>query len=90
MIESNFVRNEIIALVRKMPTEADGLLPGQRKFATDTGIKDHVWRGKIWVKWTDALAEAGFNSLKWVEKFDDEFLLTKLGDFAVRLGHFPS
>jgi Meiotically up-regulated gene 113 len=90
MIESNVVKNEIISLICKLANEAGGVPPGQRKFATETGIKDHVWRGKIWVKWTDALAEAGFDSLKWIEKFDDEFLLTKLGDLAVRLGHFPS
>ncbi len=83
-------KNEIIALIRKLANDTGGVPPGQKKFATDTGIKHHLWRGKIWLNWTDALAEAGFESLEWTAAFSDEFLLSKASELAKKLGHFPS
>jgi hypothetical protein len=90
MTDNQIVRNEIITSIQRLAKDAGGVPPGQKKFATETGIKDHIWRAKIWLNWTDALAEAGFGPLKWIEAISDETLLLKASKLAKRLGHFPS
>ncbi|NJM29972.1 MAG: GIY-YIG nuclease family protein [Rhizobiales bacterium] len=90
MSENDLIKNEILNQIRKLADEANGIPPGQKKFATVTGIKDHLWKAKIWLNWTDALAEAGFGPRKWVTGYEDEFLLGKLAELANKIGHFPS
>jgi hypothetical protein len=90
MSDTEVTKNEIIAQIRKLAKEANGTPPGQRKFASETGIKEHVWRGKIWVKWTDALAEAGHDALEWQTGYEDNYLLSKIAGLAAKIGRFPS
>ena len=33
---------------------------GRQRFYAETGIKETDWSGKYWVRWSDALREAGF------------------------------
>lgn len=37
----------IIFLVRQMAERDGGRAPGREKFDNETGIKPHVWRGKL-------------------------------------------
>jgi len=70
--------------------EANGGVPlGVARFGQETGIKDSEWRGKIWVRWGDAIREAGFQPNELRTAYDDDFLITKFIELARDLGHFP-
>lgn len=90
MSDRETAKNEILAQIRQLAKVAGGIPPGQRKFAAETGIKEHVWRGKIWLNWTDALAEAGHSGLEWQTAYSDDHLLTKVAELATKIGRFPT
>jgi hypothetical protein len=47
----------------KRTAKANGGLPvGLRKFRSITGIKDNDWLGKYWVRWSEAIEEAGLSA----------------------------
>src|SRR5205814_6380063 len=67
----------------------DGDIPGRQTFISATRIKPSAWRGKYWVRWTDAVREAGYDPKKMTGKIPDEDLLEKLARFTIELGRFP-
>jgi hypothetical protein len=83
-------RQEIIRLIRSIAASSGGKPPGEKKFKTETGIGPSQWKYRIWQKWSDALAEAGFDRLTWVSRFDDEKVLEDVLMLAKRLGSFPN
>jgi hypothetical protein len=83
------IRQDILEKIRQIASET-GEAPGQKRFATVTGVKDHVWRGKFWRGWGDALAEAGFSPKEWTVSYDEIDLLRKVADLAAKLQRFPS
>ena len=79
----------ILEEIRRTAIENGGKPLGRRSFGKQTGIKFHDWFGKYWVRWSDALKEAGFAPNSFQEPFSDEFLLAKLCELIRELGHFP-
>lgn len=61
-----------------------------RAFESETGIGEAVWRGVYWVRWSEAVKEAGLEPNVKVEKYTEEFLLTKLAEAARHFGKFPT
>jgi hypothetical protein len=53
-------KERIIAEIKRTTAENGDVPPGVARFATITGIKRGVWRGKYWRSWSEALIEAGF------------------------------
>jgi Meiotically up-regulated gene 113 len=82
-------RADIIRLVKEIAAK-DGAAPGQKKFAAETGIKEHVWRGKMWRAWGEALADAGFTANEWTSAIPTEEIFDAVADLATRLGRFPT
>src|SRR5712671_5895109 len=66
----------------------DGPL-GWRKFFSVTGIKENDWCGKYWVRWSEAIEEAGFSVNSFGLGYDEEFLLKSFVALIKELGHFP-
>src|SRR5215210_1351350 len=74
----------------KRTAEANGGQPlGRQRFYAETGIKEADWSGKYWVRWSDALREAGYSPNQFQSAYDEQFLLEKLAAFVQELGHFP-
>ena len=67
-----------------------GKPPGRRRFAQETGIKDFDWEGKHWVRWSDAVREAGFEPNRLQSSYDEGFLIEKFIELIRDLGHFPT
>ncbi|MCT8328935.1 GIY-YIG nuclease family protein [Acidimangrovimonas sediminis] len=53
------MKERILSEIRRLAAENGGKAPGQRFFEQETGIKRGQWRGKLWIAWSDAIAEAG-------------------------------
>jgi hypothetical protein len=62
---------------------------GRQRFYAETGIKETDWSGKYWVRWSDALREAGYAPNQFQPAYGEQFLLTELAAFVQELGHFP-
>jgi len=81
-------KNEIVGEIRRTAGENGGIPPGSARFAQLTGIREADW-SKHWLRWGDALIEAGFNPNKFNEAYSDEYLLEKLAGLVKELQHFP-
>lgn len=74
----------------KRTADANGGQPlGRQRFYAETGIKETDWSGRYWVRWSEALRDAGYSSNHFQSAYDEQFLLDKLAAFIQELGHFP-
>jgi len=79
----------IVSEIRRLATEL-GKAPGVTVFTQMSGIAQHRWYGKIWPRWSDALAEAGFGGNELQGRFDSATVLRKVVEAAVQLGRVPT
>jgi hypothetical protein len=82
-------REEIIAEIHKQFAANGGDALGERTFKTATGIKESSWKGRFWVRWTDAVREAGYVPQVLNQKIPEEQLLEKLASYVTALDRFP-
>jgi hypothetical protein len=82
-------KEEILAEIKRIAAENDGVPPGRRKFSSETGITEGVWSGKYWLRWSDALGEAGFAPNVWQLPYEEQFLIENYIRRIRELGHFP-
>lgn len=81
-------KEEILTELRKFVANR-GEVPGERTFEAETRIKESSWKGRYWVRWTDAVREAGYDPNSLNVRIPDEELLDKLAEFVSGLDHFP-
>ena len=79
----------IISEIQRTAAANAGVPLGRLRFFAETGIKESDWRGVHWVRWNDAVREAGLAPNKKTQAYDDEWLITKLIAVARELGRFP-
>lgn len=73
-------KHHILSEIRRT-AEANGGIPlGRQKFFEATGIKETDWSGKYWVRWGDAVKEAGYTPQEMQLAFSDEYVLGKYAD----------
>jgi hypothetical protein len=82
-------KNHIISEIQRTAAENGGAPLGKKRFSAASGIRYTDWYGKHWVRWGDALKEAGFTPNKPQTAYDDDFLLSKLAAAAREYRHFP-
>jgi hypothetical protein len=85
IMDRQYILDEIRRTAR--PNNREPL--GKRTFEKETGIKESDWLGKIWVRWSDAVREAGFEPNQLQVAYRDDVLLRKTIDLIRELGHFP-
>jgi len=82
-------RDHILSEVRRTAAANGGKPLGRLAFFAQTGIREHDWRGRFWVRWNDVLKEAGFGPNALQEARPDNVLLGHFADLALDLGHLP-
>ena len=82
-------KEHILQEIKRTAQENGGNPLGWRRFESESGISDSEWRGKHWVRWNDALREAGFAPNQLSLAYQDVELLDKLARFARELGRLP-
>lgn len=82
-------KEHILSEIRRTAAANGGTALGQERFTAETEIKKSDWYGKHWVRWSDAVKEAGLAPNRFIEAFSDDHLLAKFAAFAKELGHFP-
>lgn len=83
-------KNTIILEIKRTAIADNGVALGKAKFLQETGIKESDWHGKFWVKWSDAILEAGLISSIFNQPIDENFLLQKISDLIREIGCFPT
>lgn len=75
-MDKNFILSEI-----RRTAETNGGTPlGRQKFFEATGIKETDWSGKFWVRWGDAVKEAGYIPQEMQSAFSGEYVLGKYAE----------
>lgn len=87
---ATLTRDHIIAEIRRT-AEANGGTPlGKARFEAETGIHEWDWSGRFWARWSDALAEAGFEPNQLQQGYDEDLLLSKLAEEIKQRGRMPT
>lgn len=68
----------ILSEIKRFAADNEGEAPGRLRFAALTGIKQSDWLGRFWVRWNDAIAEAGLQPNQMQGAFDSADLLKYL------------
>ncbi len=82
-------KTQIIEEIRRTAEKNAGVPLGRSRFLAETGIRESDWIGKFWIKWSDAVLEAGYEPNKKQQPFDENWLLKKLAGLVRELGHYP-
>ena len=80
----------IIFEIKRLATENGGVALGRSAFFNATGIKESDWSGKIWVKWSDAVREAGFEPQEMQRSFNEEEKILRLIEVIRHYGKWPT
>lgn len=84
----NTGKRHILAEIKRL-AEASGQPPGVRLFERETGIKESDWYPDLWLRWGDALQEAGFTRNTMQEALSDELLVEHYARLVQRLSRLP-
>lgn len=82
-------RQHILDEIKRTAEENGGVPLGKQRFLTETGIRESDWIGRYWIKWSDAVREAGYIPNTRQAAFEDDWLLEKLASLVRELGHYP-
>ncbi len=82
-------REFIIAEIRRVAREL-GRAPGKGEFLKRAGIREIDWSGRYWLRWSEALSEAGYERNKLNVAIPEESSLEKLCLLVREFGHFPN
>jgi hypothetical protein len=86
---ARYSKEHILSEILRTAEQNSGQPLGRQRFIAVTGIKESDWKGRYWVRWNDALAEAGFKPNALNARMPDETLLERLAALVRELGHFP-
>ena len=82
-------KRHIIAEIKRVAHANGGTPPGRERFAKETGISVNDWYPHLWLRWGDALAEAGFAPNRLASKLDSAAVLEKYVALVRDLGRAP-
>ena len=83
-------KGQILDEIKRTTSENGGVPLGQNRFRSETVIKESDW-GKYWLRWGEALREAGFSPNAFQRKIlSDEQLLEKFIALIREFNHYPT
>jgi hypothetical protein len=80
-------KQDIIEEIKRIAKANDGKSPGRELFEKETGVTG--WYPKLWLRWNDALIEAGLPPNQLQKETDKEVLIKAYIQLTRELGHFP-
>ncbi len=83
-------RQTIINAIQRAAAESGGVMPGRARFERISGITEGIWRGKYWLRWSDAVAKAGLTAGRMNEAHSEAMLLNQLAKLTLNVGHMPT
>jgi hypothetical protein len=81
-------KESILHAIKTTAQKNGGKPLGQERFARETSIQISHWQ-KYWIRWSQALSEAGFEPNEYKSAYSEEHILEKLAILTRELQHFP-
>jgi hypothetical protein len=82
-------KEHILAAIRSAAAANGGRPLGRERFLRATGIGESDWHGKYWIRWSEAVREAGFAHNGYNKAIDGDDMLERLSTLVRELRHFP-
>src|SRR5437899_263466 len=82
-------KQQILDLIRRLATQNGGKAPGAQRFKSLTGIGKAEWYPKLWLRWGDAVREAGLQSNSMARSLGHDLLIKKYIELIRELRRFP-
>jgi hypothetical protein len=82
-------KSEILDSIRRIAAANSGKAPGSQRVATETGLRRADWYPKLWVRWSDAVREAGLQPNSLTAAASDEDLINRHIALIRQLRRFP-
>jgi hypothetical protein len=82
-------KKQILDMIRRIAEADSGKAPGSQRFESEAGVKKADWYPKYWLRWGDAVREAGCESNLFSTSYDPEVLIRKYIDLIRELQSFP-
>ncbi|MDX2251439.1 MAG: GIY-YIG nuclease family protein [Nitrospira sp.] len=79
----------IIGEIRRIAKANGGKAPGSHALKSQSGIKKSDWYPHIWLRWSDALMEAGYAPNQFQSRTSDELLMQAYTGLIRELGRVP-
>jgi hypothetical protein len=84
------MRERILNEIKRIASENGGKAPGKMLFQQETGISESDWYGKIWLRWNDAVIDAGLTPNEKQERLSSDLVLDKYAEVCRHYGKPPS
>ena len=84
------MKEHILSEIKRIASGNGGKAPGKLLFQQETGIAESDWYGKLWVRWSDAVAEAGLTPNEKQERLPGDMVLNKYAEVCRHYGKPPS
>jgi hypothetical protein len=82
-------KHQVLAEIRRIAEANGGQPPGRERFEQESGIRIADWYPHLWLRWGDALQEAGFQPNQLATKFDSSVIVEKYISLIRELGRVP-
>ncbi len=82
-------KQQILDLIRLLAAKDGGRAPGSQRFESLTGIGKSEWYPRLWLRWGDAVGEAGLERNSLSRSLGDGLLIQKYIALIRELGRFP-
>ena len=82
-------KEQILAEIKRLADEGGGIAPGQEVFEKRTGIKRSEWYPYVWLRWSDALVDAGYVPHELRARTSDDIVVTKYIELIRELCRVP-
>jgi Meiotically up-regulated gene 113 len=82
-------KTHILQEIKRTAAANGGAPLGRLRFFTETGIKESDWLGVHWIRWSEAIREAGFDANQFTKAYRKDELLQKYAELAREIGRLP-
>lgn len=79
----------ILGHIKRIAAANGGKAPGVRAFERETGIGHRDWFPHFWLRWSDALGEAGYEANQFQGAYSRDVVVGKFIELIRELGHIP-
>jgi hypothetical protein len=86
---TNMNKHKILSEIKRIAEECGGKAPGFQRFASETGVRKSDWYPHLWLRWGDAISEAGCKPNVLNTAHERSYLIEKYIVLIRELGHFP-
>ena len=88
-IKMIMTKQQILDAIRQLAHANGEKPPGERLFATQTGTAKYEWYPNFWLRWSDALVEAGYTANQFTKAIDNDLVIQRYVGLMRELNHVP-